>query len=348
MDEKIIDNLEDRQAEYRDYWGLAENQLNAYEIEMGGTFCLLTALHWMRSLAGENGIGLEWEGLYQLKHIYPFNLCWDHFADEIPCWLGDYPLFSPEVVNGSYVLLPTGAQTDTLVIHKILKGFISNETEWIIELGSGYGDKLLTLYHMLGKQAAKYQFAACEFTDLGLQLNERLIRMAGINNMQLHAFDYLKADYSWLPPGANVLVFTSHSIERIGLISGTFLERMFDRAEKTTVVHFEPVGWQRVKYIRQRNMDYLKLNDQYERERFKERYSQLNPHADFKAFSMSDESMSLNSANYAAMKDYNADLLNVLEGLFSERQIKILYERYDLYGYNCFNPWSVIAYQNPM
>jgi len=103
----------------------------------------------------------------------------------------------------------------------------------LVELGSGLGDKLLNLAAKLKVKTA----LGGEFTSAGLEcakiLSERKKQPA-----TFWRFDYNDpATLDHVPPGA--LVYTSHSIEQIPILSEAFLEGLIARSPET-VIHFEP------------------------------------------------------------------------------------------------------------
>ena len=57
-------------------------------------------------------------------------------------------------------------------------------------------------------------------------------------------FDYHEPDFSALPKARHAVVFSAHSIEQIPHLTPAFFEAVRSVADRVTVLHFEPVGWQ--------------------------------------------------------------------------------------------------------
>ena len=107
-------------------------------------------------------------------------------------------------------------------------------TETLVELGCGLGDKLL-------KAAAHFQSRNVhggEFTGAGVECGRLLAARAGIGATFGH-FDYNDPQtLSQIP--RNAMVFTSHSIEQIPSLNASFVEALIRRSPRQ-VIHFEPV-----------------------------------------------------------------------------------------------------------
>lgn len=118
-----------------------------------------------------------------------------------------------------------------------------NDTNTIIELGSGWGRNLFMLWLWGGPRTARYY--ALEFTPSGRSCSDRLGELLPDMDLRSIEFDYNKPDFSALKiqPG-KVVVFSCHSIEQIPNLDDKFIRQLIDLAPQLEGFHFEPVGWQ--------------------------------------------------------------------------------------------------------
>lgn len=104
----------------------------------------------------------------------------------------------------------------------------------IIELGSGLGDKLLSV---VSEMQDVDEVVGGEFTASGVECGQILAEKLGVN-ARFFRFDYNDPSTLFdLPPGG--LIYTSHSIEQIPLLLDSFIEAVIQVKPKY-VIHFEP------------------------------------------------------------------------------------------------------------
>lgn len=108
-----------------------------------------------------------------------------------------------------------------------------HNSETIVELGCGLGDKLLKVAGFL-KSPVSY---GGEFTASGVECG-RLLAMRYEIPAQFGHFDYNDPSTLASVP-KNALVYTSHSIEQIPKLSESFIEGLIQRSPRC-VIHLEP------------------------------------------------------------------------------------------------------------
>jgi hypothetical protein len=193
----------------------------------------------------------------------------------------------------------------TLVVDAILDS-CSPETESVIDLGSGWGEHLLTVWLEGGPRNATYY--ACEIAASGRRCTEVLAELEKQIRIQALSFDFENPSFERIPRGQREIVVTTvHSVEQVAEIPGTLFDRLFELAESVRGVHLEPVGWQLVA---------------------PERWSKI---------------MQRHAARCQRM-NYNRNLWTLLSGLESEGRISIEAAVPNIYGME-YNPASLITWQ---
>ncbi|MCF6292728.1 MAG: hypothetical protein L3J04_04965, partial [Robiginitomaculum sp.] len=117
------------------------------------------------------------------------------------------------------------------------------DTDLVVELGSGWGLNVLDIYLSGGPSNAKYR--GMELSRSGRECATRLAALEPASDFEALAFNYTQPDYPQLPTSnGHTLVFTSHSIEQIRNLPFSVILGFLDRGTPVTGVHFEPIGWQ--------------------------------------------------------------------------------------------------------
>jgi len=121
------------------------------------------------------------------------------------------------------------------------------DTQAIVELGSGWSANLFQLYVGLGfERTRKIRFHGAEYTKEGQACAEILARHDGEIIFRSHNCDYRTPNVGYLRPyRKHVLVYTRHSIEQVDYISPELYDMLRALDARVTLVHIEPVGWQR-------------------------------------------------------------------------------------------------------
>ena len=129
----------------------------------------------------------------------------------------------------------------------------------------------------------------------------------------------------------HILLFTSHSIEQVDVINPALFDQLRAIPNPVTVVHFEPVGWQRVPALMARRM----AND---RDYFEALGAQ--------ALQGSIASVAENAAWWSWRLEYNRNLLPILDKLEADGAITMIRRAYDFSGHaNVLNPSSLLHYE---
>ena len=117
----------------------------------------------------------------------------------------------------------------------------------------------------------------------------------------------------------------SYSIYFI-LVSSTFTtQNSLDN--ECTCVHIEPVGWQRSKNLITDDITVIAGN------------------VDPKEYIPLDPFFTRNAALLARTRDYNYNLLSLLDVLVNSGEIQIFEQNFDVFGINPFNPSTVISWK---
>lgn len=125
---------------------------------------------------------------------------------------------------------------------QILLSNLPEDCDAIIELGSGYGINLFSLWLNGAPRDATYW--GCEYTSGGRAAAEFLAGYAPGMNFQSMAFDFWADAYPAIAGARNVFVFTSYSIEQVTEVQPWMLDNILAIPGLKRVVHIEPVGWQ--------------------------------------------------------------------------------------------------------
>lgn len=125
---------------------------------------------------------------------------------------------------------------------KFLSGFLDDDVEAIVELGSGYGLNLFRLHEILEDRPLRY-FAA-EYTESGRRLSARLAGLDGGLPLEVAFIDHKAPNLDFLNGIGKALIFTCHSIEQVNRIPDDYFSVLAKAAEKVRVIHMEPFGFQ--------------------------------------------------------------------------------------------------------
>jgi hypothetical protein len=128
------------------------------------------------------------------------------------------------------------------VVMEALKAHMPAPTERIVEMGSGWGAIISSLWLAGAPRDAEYW--ALEYTDSGREVSELLAAAEPRFNLKARAFDYHDADFSLLKDVKTTLVYSIYSIEQITFIGDPLIERILAIPGFARCVHVEPVGWQ--------------------------------------------------------------------------------------------------------
>ena len=238
----------------------------------------------------------------------------------------DDPLFHPDIVNGEHT-----ATAGSPI--RYLQSLIRKDTTAIVELGSGWSSNLFQLYIAHGQTRSRtISFYGGEYTQAGREAADVLARHDRSIDYTSFPFDYRQPEISVVPPqSGHVLVFTVHSVEQVDRIDPGLFAQLRALGADITLVHFEPVGWQRDAKLRaRRDAD----DEAYFRKVGTRIASGRMP------------GVEVAGAWWSWRRNYNRDLLPILEGLQRDGMLTEVRRAYDFGGAaNILNPTTLLHYQ---
>lgn len=148
------------------------------------------------------------------------------------------------VAGGVRVSLPPAAALGAAqgLLVEMIGDACTDATDLIVELGSGWGWHLLSVWVSGGPRRALY--AAAELTEAGRAAAGSLAELDPQLEFRAVPFDYHEPRLDGLGGRSHAVVFTVHSIEQIPAVKPELFEAIRGVAERVTCLHFEPVGWQ--------------------------------------------------------------------------------------------------------
>lgn len=234
--------------------------------------------------------------------------------------------YYPDVVNSQY-------RPNAISPIRYLSQLIRPDTTGIMEVGSGWSSNLFQLYIAHGAtRSKKIIYYGGEYTGEGQRCAKFIAAREEKMNYRSFFFDYRAPDISFLArQRGHILLFTSHSIEQVDMINPELFEQLREIPNPVTVVHFEPVGWQRVPELMQRR----EAND-------KDFFEAIGT----RAVAGNIDSVSENAAWWSWRLQYNMNLLPILERLQRGNVIRNVRTAYDFVANaNVLNPSSLIHYE---
>ncbi len=231
----------------------------------------------------------------------------------------------PDVHNGKYT-------TSHISQIRYLAQLIRPNTTGIMELGSRWSSNLFQLFIAHGAtRSKKIIYYGGESTREGQICAKFIANIEPNMNYRSFRFDYREPNVSFLQrQRGHILLFTTHSIEQVDVIDPILFTQLKEIANEITVVHFEPVGWQRIPELIHRRED--------QDDAFFEAIGE-------KAIAGNVELVSNNAAWWSWRLNYNTNLLRIVNGLERERSIRMRRLEYDFDGQaNVFNPSTLIHY----
>lgn len=232
------------------------------------------------------------------------------------------PYFRVGVANGRYSIIPN---IDPL---EMIKHHIPPTVKYVVELGSGRGNNLFMLHLLLGRVTVRKVYYALEYTESGRELAESIAKLDKRMTFSSHAFDYTDPDISMVPDDAPALFFSIHSIEQVAEISPKLYDQLLARKSPTTILHFEPVGWQRYPAIVERRQ----ANDSvYLRALIANRSENV----------ASERCQVINAALHSWRNGYNTNLLQIVEDL---KQKDLISAPECVYDFSLHHPCNPTTY----
>lgn len=238
----------------------------------------------------------------------------------------DDGFYFPDVSNGNY-------RISAISPIRYLSQLIRPDTTGVMELGSGWSSNLFQLYIAHGAtRSKKIVWYGGEYTKEGQICAKFIANREEPMNFRSFSFDYRNPDVTFLMrQRGHILLFTSHSIEQVDVINPSLFEQLREIANAVTVVHFEPVGWQRFPEL-------LRRREENDAEGFEA--------IGRRALAGDVSSVAENAAWWSWRLEYNKNLLPIVRGLEAEGACRMVRDAYDFSGHaNVLNPSTLLHYE---
>lgn len=237
----------------------------------------------------------------------------------------DEPIVYPDVSGGDY-------QLSSISPVRYISQLIRSNTTAVMQLGSGWSSSLMQVYLARGAtRSKKIHYYGGEHSRSGMICSKYLAARDPMLNFRSFHFDFAAPDVTFLErQKGHILLFTSHSIERHTTLGNALFEQLRLIPNPVTVVHIEPVGWQR-------DAELLKRRDANDTAFFEEIGARVA--------AGDSTSVSENAAWWSWRANYNTDLLATLKQLDHTGAISIKQQAFDFAAPgNVLNPSSLIHY----
>ncbi|MEW5726367.1 MAG: hypothetical protein AB1918_00935 [Pseudomonadota bacterium] len=152
------------------------------------------------------------------------------------------PLYAWAGLAGTLTIRPFHASYDHLIVPLARDLMRQRQFDAVVELGSGFGDKLFRLY--LAGAPRTIPYFGAELWDSGRRLADRLAKLEPDMDFRGVTLDLLDPDLSILAPFKNVLLLSNGAFYCVPSLPRTTFQTLAGCAENVTGVHFEPVGHQ--------------------------------------------------------------------------------------------------------
>ncbi|WP_269583956.1 hypothetical protein [Roseibium sp. Sym1] len=225
-----------------------------------------------------------------------------------------------------------------------------NKIDTIVELGSGAGDNLFKCFNAIEPDfRSSIEFFGAEFTPEGREAANLLHSVQPDMRFKSVPFNYYEPDFSFIPDleEKRVLFITNHSIEQIPVLPTELFTRMLDGPSKCYCVHNEPVGWQLIPELLQAREN----GDATFFEEIKLNMTTTNfdvgvKHSTRFAVRYAKYQVSYNSAWWSYHKDYNKNLVPLLQRLEQEGRLQISRLLKNHAGLNPMNASTFIEWES--
>ena len=232
----------------------------------------------------------------------------------------------PDVSNSTY-------KVSALSPIRYLSSLIRSDTTAVMELGSGWSSNLFQIYLAHGAtRSKKIIYYGGEYTTQGQICAKYLAQLEPTLRYRSFQFDYRNPNVEFLiRQKGHILLYTHHSIEQVDVINPQLFEQLRAIPNPVTVVHFEPVGWQRDPDLMARR----EADDAAFFEAIGERALQGNI-----------DSVKENAAWWSWRLSYNKNLLPIVQKLQDQDAIRMVRTAYDFGGHaNVLNPSTLLHYE---
>jgi hypothetical protein len=126
----------------------------------------------------------------------------------------------------------------------------------IIELGSGQGESVFSVWSEASDRLRDVKLVMCEFSVAGRKVSRMMAVLDPTMDLETRYFDYRSPSFDGLElRTGHVVVLSTHSIEQVDEVSDDLIDKMLGLGQSVTGVHFEPIGWQ---FATNQNLDYVR------------------------------------------------------------------------------------------
>ncbi len=153
----------------------------------------------------------------------------------------------PFVLGGRVIDLPVrpGGALHRAAVVEMLCDLCNSNTSSVVELGSGWGEHLASLWLQGGPRKARY--FALELSEYGRKCALALAMLDRHWRLRAAHFDYLRPNFAAVPSAQqDVVVFSVHSVEQVHELPAVLIPEICALGRRVRVMHLEPVGWQMV------------------------------------------------------------------------------------------------------
>ncbi len=241
----------------------------------------------------------------------------------------DNTFYHPTVTNSRYSV--AGVSNARYMLEHCMRP----DTTAVMELGSGWSCNLFQMFIGWGAtRSQKTIYYGGEYTAEGQRTGKYIARIDDKLQYRGFNFDYREPDLRFLKnQRGHILLFTTHSVEQVDIIDPVMFEHLAELEHDVTVVHFEPVGWQRDETLYNARIN---GDDAF----FENLGENINKRL------TSKRKVIENSAWWSWRLNYNVNLLQIIADLESRNLITVQNREYDYAGAaNIFNPSSLIHYE---
>jgi hypothetical protein len=130
---------------------------------------------------------------------------------------------------------------ESLIAEVVVK-HAGSEADLVLDLGAGWGRHLFNAW-VAGTPRSALHIAA-EITEAGRRVASRLAALDPTLRFAAIGVDLTSPDLSTVRGFRHAVVVTVHAVEQVPVVTPALFDEIRAVADKVTVIHFEPIGWQ--------------------------------------------------------------------------------------------------------
>ncbi len=168
--------------------------------------------------------------IFEKKSTFSLNdleIAEQNLNQEIPCYSNSL---------GFYLIRVRQANIEQIKIYESILSKYASSSSALVELGAGYGSKILQLSNFL--DMSTLPLFAGEYTQSGCNLISLLAKNMG-KNIQVGHCDFNNPDLLEIEIPENAIIFTSYSVHYVPELNRAFVD-FLKKFKPRVVVHFEP------------------------------------------------------------------------------------------------------------